>query len=123
MQWEVVVTEGYEKWRKKENVTDVVFGYHKQALHDFCNVNLHHNVQSCHFKTDRYQCWESRLPDKERNKGKSGGFRVVFILDLEDKVLLLQGIFRREHLDWKGSSGKYTNQHLSLLDDLKREFI
>lgn len=123
MEWEVVETEVFEKWRKKETISDKDSGFHKRALQNFANLSLPHNVQTCHFKTTRYQCWESRLPDKARNKGKSGGFRVVFILDLEDKRLLLQGIFRREHLDYKGSSGKYTGHHTDLLNDLKKEFI
>jgi hypothetical protein len=80
-------------------------------------------VQTCIFKNTSFECWVLRLPDKARKKGKSGGFRTVFVLDLEDEPLLLQGIFRREHLSFQGQGGKHDDAYDQLIKDLTQEFI
>ncbi len=123
MSWQIQKTESFDKWWKKEDVHDGNYIYHKKALEEFRNVPLPHNVQSCLFKNSSFECWITRLPDKMRQQGKSGGFRVVFILDLEDSVLLLQGIFRRNNLGFQGQSGKHDNKYEELVKDLAQEFI
>ncbi len=120
MAWHVQRTESFDKWWKKEKVEDKNYEYHDQALREFQNILLPHAVQSCIFKNTSFECWVTRLPDKVRQQGKSGGFRVVLILDLEEKVILLQGIFRRNHL---GNDGKYDNQYAELIRALAQEFV
>jgi mRNA-degrading endonuclease RelE of RelBE toxin-antitoxin system len=124
MAWKVERTESFDKWWKKEVVGDGNYKYHKQALADFQNTALpHHEVQVRIFQNASYECWVTRLPDKMRKKGKSGGFRVVLVLDLEEKVLYLQGIFRRGHLSYKGNGGKHDEAYAELLKNLAREFV
>ena len=48
---------------------------------------------------------------------------MIFILDLEENVLLLQGIFRRDNLGFQGQSGKYDQAYEQLLEDLARQFV
>ncbi|OGC83490.1 hypothetical protein A3D68_00975 [Candidatus Adlerbacteria bacterium RIFCSPHIGHO2_02_FULL_52_17] len=123
MTWRVQRTESFDKWWKKEGVEEKNYEYHERALVEFQNITLPHNVQTCIFKNASFECWVTRLPDKVRRQGKSGGFRVVFILDLEEKVLLLQGLFRRAHLRFEGSSGKYDDQYEALIKALAQEFV
>lgn len=123
MAWTVSRSESFDKWWKKEKVADSNFKYYEAALAEFQNVPLPHNIQSQIFQNTSYECWITRQPDKARGVGKSGGFRVVLVLDLEEKRLILQGIFRRDHLSYHGNSGKYDIAHATLIADLAREFI
>lgn len=123
MTWRVERSENFNKWWKKECVEDANYQYHEHALGDFQNTSLPHSVQSCIFRNTSFECWVTRLPDKVRKQGKSGGFRVVLVLDLEEKVLWLQGIFRRNHLSWQGSSGKHDEAYALLVKALAQEFI
>lgn len=123
MAWKVQRTESFDKWWGKERVHDSNYKGHERSLQDFRNINMPHNVQTSIFKNTSYECWVSRLPDKARNKGKQGGFRVVFILDLEEETLLLQGIFRREHLGFKNQSGKFDDAYEELIKELAQKFI
>lgn len=123
MSWRVERSESFDKWWKKESVEDGNFHYHKKALEEFQNISLPHHLQSCLFRNASFECWVTRLPDKVRRQGKSGGFRVVLTLDLEEKVLWLQGIFRRVHLGWQGSRGKYDESYAMLVKALAQEFI
>jgi hypothetical protein len=123
MAWQVERTESFDKWWKKEKIDDNNFRFHKTALEEFKNITLPHNVQSCIFRNTSFECWVTRLPDKLRQQGKSHGFRVVFILDLEEKRLLLQGIFRRSNLGYKGSGGKYDESYDNLVKILAQQFV
>lgn len=123
MLWRVERSASFDKWWQKEDVADGNFPYHKRALEEFQNIPLPHSVQVCLFKNTSFECWETRLPDKIRRQGKRSGFRVVLILDLEEKILWLQGIFRRAHLGWKGSNGKYDYAHTELIKALEQEFV
>ena len=123
MSWRVERSDSFNKWWAKENIHDGNYPYHKRALQEFQNISLPHSVQVCLFKNSSFECWETRLPDKIRQQGKSGCFRVILIIDLEEQALLLQGIFRRAHLGWKGSIGKYDEAPLSLIKALAQEFI
>ena|SRR3989344_8392676 len=123
MAWKVKRTESFDKWWKKENVDDGNYKFHEKALEEFKNVPLPHNRQTRIFKNTSYECWITRLPDKVRKQGKSGGFRVAFILDLEDNELLLQGVFRRDHLKYQGTNGKHDEAFENLIKDLAREFV
>lgn len=123
MAWRVERTESFDQWWRREKVEEANYKYHKQALEDFQPIPLPHNVQSCIFKNTSFECWVTRLPDKMRQQGKSRGFRVVLVLDLEEKVLWLQGIFRRSHLSWQGRSGKHDDAYDSLVKDLAQQFV
>ena len=123
MTWKIQRTESFDKWWKKEKVNDSNYRYYEKALQDFRNIPLPHNVQVSIFKNSSFECWVARLPDKARKQGKSGGLRVIFVLDLEDNVLLLQGIFRRETLGFQGQGGKHDGAYEQLLKDLAVQFV
>lgn len=123
MAWTVQRTESFDKWWKKEKVSDDNYRHHEKMLKDFKNISLPHNVQTRIFKNSSFECWVTRLPDKVRKQGKSGGFRLVFILDLEDDILLLQGIFRRDNLSWGGQGGKHDYVYEQLLKNLAQKFV
>jgi mRNA-degrading endonuclease RelE of RelBE toxin-antitoxin system len=123
MAWRVQRTESFDKWCKKEGIHDGNYAYHQKALEEFRNIPLPHNVQSRIFQNSSFECWIARLPDKIRKQGKKGGFRVVFIIDLEESIILLQGIFRRNNLSYEGSSGKYDAACDELIKSLASRFI
>ena len=123
MSWEIQRTESFDKWWKKEKIEDSNFVYHEKALQEFRNINLPHNVQTSIFKNTRFECWVARLPDKARKSGKSGGFRVVFVIDLEDDILMLQGIFRRCNLSYNSKGAKHDDAYEILVRSLAQEFV
>lgn len=123
MAWKIQRTESFDKWWKKESVENGNYKFHEKALQEFRNIPLPHNVQTNIFKNGSFECWVTRLPDKARQQGKSGGFRVVLVIDLEEGAILLQGIFRRDHLGWRGSGGKYDHQYEQLIKELAQQFV
>lgn len=123
MEWRVERTKSFDKWWKRGKVNDSNYRYHKKALENFKNISLPHDVQICHFRNTSFECWATRLPDKVRKQGKSKGFRIIFVLDIEEKILWLQGIFRRTNLRYKGQNGKYDTAYGELVKNLATEFV
>jgi hypothetical protein len=120
--WLVKRSASFDHWSRREHVHHANAEYQAEVLARFRNVSLPHNLQSPVFKNLRFECWVTRLPDKQRNEGKSGGFRVVLVLDLEKRILWLKGIFRRSHLGFRRSPGKYDRAYEELIKTLAREF-
>lgn len=123
MSWQIQRTESFDRWWEKENIHNSNYQYHEAALQEFKNVPLPHNIQNCHFRNSSFECWSARLPDKIRKQGKSGGFRIIFIIDIEEGIIYLQGIFRRGNLGFKDQGGKYDTAHGDLIKDLARQFV
>lgn len=123
MAWKVERTESFDRWWEKEKVDDQNFKFHEKALKEFETVNVPHNVSAMIFQNSSYECWTTRLPDKVRKQGKRSAFRVILILDIEEQTLFLQGIFRRDNLNYKGSAGKYQSQYDALLRELAANFV
>lgn len=72
----------------------------------------------------RYEAWNARIPDPDSNKGKRGGFRIVFFLDLTEGTLNLDFIEERDHLGF-GKEGprrkqKYDTYVVSVKTELAR---
>ena len=123
MAWTVVRSDSFDKWWKKEDVHDSNYKYFEAALKEFQNVPLPHNIQARIFENSSYECWVTRQPDKARRTGKSGGFRIVLVLDLEERRLILQGIFRRQNLSDNGNGGRHDDAYGTLVANLATEFI
>ena len=71
-----------------------------------------------------YQIWVASIGDPNARKGKSGGYRVLYILDVECHSIYITRLFPRNLLNCteiKGSSGKKQKQWDSYLEDLKKE--
>ncbi len=68
MSWSVQRTESFDKWWKKEGIEDKNYEYHERALTEFQNIPLPHQMQSCVFKNSSFECWVTRLPDKDLAK-------------------------------------------------------
>lgn len=50
---------------------------------------------------NRYEAWAAGLPNPESNKGKSGGYRVIYFLDLVECTINLDFIEERKELGFR----------------------
>ncbi|MFA6340620.1 MAG: hypothetical protein WCX27_00050 [Candidatus Paceibacterota bacterium] len=47
---------------------------------------------------NRYEAWSAGIPNPDSNKGKSGGYRIVYFLDLTERTINLDFIEVRKEL-------------------------
>ena len=55
---------------------------------------------------NRYEAWCAGIPNPDSNKGKSGGYRVVYFLDLREKTINLDFIEDRKNLGFKNEGSR-----------------
>ena len=47
---------------------------------------------------NRYEAWAAGIPNPDSNKGKSGGYRIIYFLDLTENTINLDFINERREL-------------------------
>lgn len=47
---------------------------------------------------NRYEAWAAGIPNPDSNKGKSGGYRIIYFLDLTENTINLDFINERKEL-------------------------
>lgn len=57
----------------------------------------------------RYEAWSARIPNPDSNKGKRGGYRVIFFLDLSECTINLDYIEERDNIGF-GKEGTRRKQ-------------
>jgi mRNA-degrading endonuclease RelE of RelBE toxin-antitoxin system len=68
---------------------------------------------------NRYEAWSARIPNPNSNKGKSGGYRLVFFLDIQTTAINLDFIEERDRLGYKNEGHKNKDRCNEYIDGLK----
>lgn len=68
---------------------------------------------------NRYEAWSAGIPNPESNKGKSGGYRVVYFLDLHECTINLDFIEDRKELGFKNEGHKKKDRYNDYIQGLK----
>ncbi len=71
---------------------------------------------------NKYEAWAAGLPNPDSNKGKSGGYRVVYYLDLIEKTINLDFIEDRKNLGFKDEGHRKKDGYNDYIRGLK-EFL
>ena len=69
---------------------------------------------------NRYEAWAAGIPNPDSNKGKSGGYRVVYFLDLTEKIINLDFIEDRKNLGFKDDGPKDKQRYNDYITELKK---
>jgi len=70
-----------------------------------------------------FEIWMAGIGNPDANKGKSGGFRFIYYIIINEKKLFVDLIENRKNLDYKGSSGKNQKKWDEHFIELKKELL
>lgn len=74
---------------------------------------------------NRYEAWMARVPNPDSNRGKSGGYRVVYFLDLTENTVNLDFIEERKELGFRDEGqrkkGRYNDYIRGLKEYLEKQ--
>lgn len=70
---------------------------------------------------NRYEAWAAGIPNPDSNKGKSGGYRVVYFLDLTEGSINLDFIEERKELGFRDEGNRKKERYNGYIRDLKEE--
>ncbi|MCX6720738.1 MAG: hypothetical protein NTW11_02950 [Candidatus Staskawiczbacteria bacterium] len=68
---------------------------------------------------NNYEAWSAGIPNPDSNKGKSGGYRVVYFLDLDGFTINLDFIEERKELGFKNEGHRKKDKYNYYVDGLK----
>ena len=73
-----------------------------------------------HSPKNRFEVWSAGIPNPDSNKGKSGGYRVVYFLDLAGYTINLDFIEKRKELGFQKEGHKKKDKYNSYIAELKK---
>jgi mRNA-degrading endonuclease RelE of RelBE toxin-antitoxin system len=68
---------------------------------------------------NRYEAWAAGIPNPDSNKGKSGGYRVVYFLDLTESSINLDFIAERRELGFRDEGRRKKDRYNDYTRELK----
>jgi mRNA-degrading endonuclease RelE of RelBE toxin-antitoxin system len=70
---------------------------------------------------NHYEAWAAGIPNPDSNKGKSGGYRVVYFLDLSAYTINLDFIEERKELGFHDEGCRRKDRYNDYIRELKEE--
>lgn len=70
---------------------------------------------------NRYEAWAAGIPNPDSNKGKSGGYRVVYFLDVIECTVNLDFIEERKELGFRDEGNRKKERYNGYIRKLKEE--
>lgn len=69
---------------------------------------------------NKYEAWAAGIPNPDSNKGKSGGYRVIYFLDLAERTVNLDFIEERKNLGFKDDGPRDKQRYNEYITELKK---
>ena len=69
---------------------------------------------------NRYEAWAAGIPNPDSNKGKSGGYRVVYFLDITECTINLDFIEERKELGFRDEGPRKKERYNGYIQELKK---
>lgn len=68
---------------------------------------------------NHYETWVAGIPNPDSNKGKSGGYRIVYFLDLNGNTINLDFIEERKELGFRDEGQRKKDKYNDYIRELK----
>ncbi|OGM92691.1 hypothetical protein A2333_00870 [Candidatus Wolfebacteria bacterium RIFOXYB2_FULL_49_7] len=68
---------------------------------------------------NRYEAWAAGIPNPDSNKGKSGGYRIVYFIDLVEGAINLDFIAERNELGFRDEGHRKKDRYNEYIRGLK----
>ena len=68
---------------------------------------------------NRYEAWAAGIPNPNSNTGKSGGYRVVYFLDLSENSINLDFIENRKELGFRDEGPRRKEKYNDYINELR----
>ena len=70
-------------------------------------------------RDNRYEAWSARIPNPDSNKGTSGGYRLIYFLDVQEGTTNMVYIAERDEWGFKDESPKKKAEYTHLVQEIK----
>lgn len=122
MQWVYVEREQFVRMCEKVGVSIAVREAIKLWAPTVSRFQLSRQKLIYRSPNNRYEIWTARIPNPDSNKGKSGGYRIVYFLDLTESTINLDFIDERKNLGFGDEGHSKKDRYSDYVRELK-EFL
>lgn len=79
----------------------------------------------CYFRSPNnvFEIWTARIPDPQSNRGRSGGFRLVYFFQLKEGAVYLDRMEMRADLGGRTERPRDQAEFTAYLEELKKELM
>lgn len=121
--WDVIETENFvrscEDHKVSQDVIDSLRIWAKSVKRQITPRNARPIVSP----NNIFEIWIAGIGNPDANKGKSGGYRFMYYVLINDRKLFIDIIEDRKNLKFKGSSGRNQKKWDTHLVELKKELM
>lgn len=122
-EWNYIETEVFVRSCEENDVSqcvkDSIKEWAKSVRRQITPSNKRPFISPCNI----FEIWDARIPNPDANKGKSGGYRLLYYIHICERKIFVDMIENRKNLDYKGSSGKNQKKWDKYFIGLKKELL
>lgn len=122
-EWNYIETEDFVRSCERNNISqDVkvsIEGWAKSVRRQITPRNKRPFISP----NNIFEIWIAGIGNPDAKKGKSGGYRFVYYIHIEERKLFVDRIEERKNLDWKRSTGKEQKKWDKHFIELKKELL
>lgn len=122
-EWDYIETESFVRSCEENNVPQNVRDSLKIWAKSVKRQITPRNSRPFISPNNIFEIWMARIGNPDANKGKSGGFRFIYYIVVNEKKLFVDLIENRKNLDYKGSSGRNQKKWDCHFAELKKELL
>lgn len=121
--WDVIETENFVRSCEDNNISQTVKDSLKEWAKSVRRQITPRNKRPFISPNNIFEIWMAGIGNPDANKGKSGGYRFIYYIVIPERKLFIDIIDERNHLKYKGSSGKNQKKWDNHFIELKKELI
>lgn len=119
MAWVYVEREQFVRMCEKTSVSATVRDAIKLWAPTVSRFELSRQKLVYRSPQNRLEAWAAGIPDPQSNRGKSGGYRVVYFLDVKEGTINLDFIEERKNLGFKDEGHHRKDRYQAYITELK----
>ncbi len=120
MLWIYIEREQFVRMREKVGVSQKVYDAIKLWAPTVNRFELSRQKLVYRSPKNRYEAWAAGIPNPNSNKGKSGGYRIVYFLDIIGQTINLDFIEERKELGFRNEGNRKKNRYNEYINELKK---
>jgi len=122
-EWNYIETESFIRSCEKNNISQKVKDSIREWAKSIRRQITPRNKRPFISPHNIFEIWIAGIGNPDANKGKSGGYRLMYYLHINEWKLFVDIIEERKNLDYKGSRGKNQKKWDKHFAELKKELL
>lgn len=122
-EWNYIETEDFIRYCEENNVSQNVKDAIKEWAKSVKRQITPRNTRPFISPHNIFEIWIARIGNPNANKGKSGGYRFIYYIHINERKLFIDRIEERKNLNYKGSRGKNQKKWDNHFIELKKKLL